>query len=339
MLSKNQKRLAQMGSLRQAISEIRGALETKESLKTSERLLNEIADDHQDLLAARENLQTANSLLDDTSKDLRSYFESLEDDPGQLKDIEDRLALIFDLARKHRLDPELLINRLQELQLELETISFDQSTYDELEKQVKKDEKTYTQLGEEISSIRKKIAQEFANEVSACIQTLGIKDGQLMVNFSPTQNQSGLENVEFEIITNPKYPSAPLGKIASGGERSRISLAICIVTAAKTELPSLILDEADVGVGGTTADVIGRLLRNLANHAQVICVTHAPQVAALGQAHLLVQKNQKQDTMIGALNNEDRIEEVARMLAGSGVTTQSREYAKTLINEAKNKIH
>ena len=104
-------------------------------------------------------------------------------------------------------------------------------------------------------------------------------------------------------------------------------------------MPSLILDEADVGVGGTTADVIGRLLRNLANHAQVICVTHAPQVAALGQAHLLVQKNQKQDTMIGALNNEDRIEEVARMLAGSGVTTQSREYAKTLINEAKNKIH
>ena len=339
MLSKNQKRLAQMGSLRQAISEIRGALETKESLKTSERLLNEIADDHQDLLAARENLQTANSLLDDTSKDLRSYFESLEDDPGQLKDIEDRLALIFDLARKHRLDPELLINRLQELQLELETISFDQSTYDELEKQVKEDEETYTQLGEEISSIRKKIAQEFAKEVSACIQTLGIKDGQLMINFSPTQNQSGLENVEFEIITNPKYPSAPLGKIASGGERSRISLAICIVTAAKTELPSLILDEADVGVGGTTADVIGRLLRNLANHAQVICVTHAPQVAALGQAHLLVQKNQKQDTMIGALNNEDRIEEVARMLAGSGVTTQSREYAKTLINEAKNKIH
>ena len=338
-LSASQKRLAQLENLRQTITEIRDALEAKEKLKTSERLLNEIEDDHQYLLTARENIQAANGLLDDTSKDLRSYFESLEDDPAQLKDIEDRLALIFDLARKHRLDPELLINQLQELQSELETISLDQSTYEELEKQVREEEQTYMGLGKRISSERKKIAKEFAKEVSACIHTLGIKDGELIVNFSPTKNQSGLENVEFQIITNPKYPSAPLGKIASGGERSRISLAICMVTSAKTELPSLVLDEADVGVGGTNADVIGRLLRNLADHAQVICVTHAPQVAALGQAHLRVQKDQKQDTMIGALNNEDRIEEIARMLAGSGVTTESRDYAKTLLNDAKNKIH
>jgi DNA repair protein RecN (Recombination protein N) len=143
--------------------------------------------------------------------------------------------------------------------------------------------------------------------------------------------------VEFQVQTNPKYPSGPLNKIASGGERARISLAIQVVAAEKSALPCLVLDEADVGVGGTTADVVGRLLRALAAHTQVICVTHAPQVAALGHHHLRVHKDREQDTQIDALLDDSRVEELARMLAGADITDKSRDYAATLLREAENR--
>ena len=140
--------------------------------------------------------------------------------------------------------------------------------------------------------------------------------------------------MEFQIIANPKYPAAPLSKVASGGERARISLAIQVVAAEKTRLPCLVLDEADVGVGGTMADIVGRLLRSLGTHTQVICVTHAPQVAALGDTHFRVEKDSDQDTQIQFLDTDARIEELARMLAGADVTEKTRSYAQTLLDEA-----
>ena len=141
-------------------------------------------------------------------------------------------------------------------------------------------------------------------------------------------------------MTNPKFAAAPLAKVASGGEQARISLAIQAVAAEKSRLPTLVLDEADVGVGGTTADIVGRLLRSLARHAQVICVTHAPQVAALGQQHMRVHKDAAQETQIDPLAADARIDELARMLAGAGITEKSREYARSLLQEASDKaIH
>jgi DNA repair protein RecN (Recombination protein N) len=166
------------------------------------------------------------------------------------------------------------------------------------------------------------------------MNTLGIQGGSLALEFIPRESEYGAEAVEFLCVTNPRYPAAPLKQIASGGERARISLSIQIVAAARTQLPCLILDEADVGVGGTTADVVGRLLRKLAAHTQVICVTHAPQIAALGDAHLKVHKDTEQDTRITALDAEERVDELARMLAGSRIGDKSRDYARTLLEEA-----
>ena len=120
------------------------------------------------------------------------------------------------------------------------------------------------------------------------------------------------------MTANPKYPPGALKKVASGGERSRISLAIEVVAAERARLPCLVLDEADVGVGGPTADVIGRLLRRLGRHTQVICVTHAPQVAALGDAHMLVEKDAEQRVLIRGLNEQERVAELARMLGRRG---------------------
>jgi DNA repair protein RecN (Recombination protein N) len=171
------------------------------------------------------------------------------------------------------------------------------------------------------------------------MQNLGIGGGELRLAFKEGESERGLESVEYQVITNPKYPEAPLARIASGGERARISLAIQVVAAEKSALPCLVLDEADVGIGGTTADVLGRLLRSLARHTQVICVTHAPQVAALGNHHLRVTKSSDQDTRIEPLSEDTRIDEVARMLAGSGVTDKSRDYARTLLDEAHQALH
>ena len=166
------------------------------------------------------------------------------------------------------------------------------------------------------------------------MNTLGIQGGALAVEFVPRESEYGAEAVEYQCITNPRYPAAALTRVASGGERARISLAIQIVAAARNQLPSLILDEADVGVGGITADVVGRLLRDLASHTQVICITHAPQIAALGEVHLKVHKDSDQDTRIATLTEQDRVDELARMLAGSKVTEDSRDYARTLLSEA-----
>ena len=133
--------------------------------------------------------------------------------------------------------------------------------------------------------------------------------------------------------TNKRFDAGPLNRIASGGEQTRINLAIQIVAAQRSQLPCLILDEADVGVGGTTADTVGRILRDLAERSQVICVTHAPQVAARSHNHMCVVKREA-ETDITALDPDQRVEELARMLAGADVTDKTRDYARTLLNEA-----
>jgi DNA repair protein RecN (Recombination protein N) len=169
--------------------------------------------------------------------------------------------------------------------------------------------------------------------VNKYIQALGIKEGILSIVFHDQQSEHGLEQVEFQVTTNTSFAPGPLGRIASGGEQTRISLAIQIVAAANSTLPCLVLDEADVGVGGTTADTVGRILRDLADHTQVLCVTHAPQVAALGHNHMRVSRH-KDQTVIEPLSQDNRVEELARMLAGADVTEKTRAYATTLLQEA-----
>jgi DNA repair protein RecN (Recombination protein N) len=171
------------------------------------------------------------------------------------------------------------------------------------------------------------------------MNTLAIRGGALGILFEPADGELGIETIEFQVTTNPKYPPGALARIASGGERARISLSIQVAAAARMALPCLVLDEADVGVGGTTADVLGRLLRDLGRPTQVLCITHAPQVAALGDHHLVVRKDADQDTTIERLDESRRLEEVARMLAGADVTDKTRAYASALLDEAHATLH
>lgn len=334
-VERSHKRLNQAQSLQEAVAACLSELATTSALNQGLKQLERIDDDHPALQGARETLTAALALSDDAARDLRAYAETLEFDPETLQTLESRMSQLHELARKHRLEPDALPELIENLASELETISTDASSLAELRAQLDTQSAAYQALAGKVSKQRHHAADGFTTAVSACLNTLGIDGGALSLEFSAAENATGLEAVEFLCVTNPNYPAAPLSRIASGGERARISLAIEVVAAKKCALPTLVLDEADVGVGGTAADVVGRLLRAVAEHTQVICITHAPQVAALGEHHLLVHKDSERDTQIAPLAEADRVDELARMLAGAGITDKSRDYAQTLLDEAR----
>jgi DNA repair protein RecN (Recombination protein N) len=338
-LESEHKRLSQAQDLRETVGHGLAVLEEADVLGRVSGALANLDDEHPALQAARDLLSSADSLVTDAVRELRRYDDSLDVDEGQLGLLEERLTSVVDLARKHRVQPDRLVEHMALLQAELDAISTDRGSLDALREAAAGHEAEFRSTAGDVSLQRHEAAVHFASAVSGCMQNLGIGGGELRLAFKEGESERGLESVEYQVMTNPKYPEAPLARIASGGERARISLAIQVVAAEKSALPCLVLDEADVGIGGTTADVLGRLLRSLARHTQVICVTHAPQVAALGNHHLRVTKSSDQDTRIEPLSEDTRIDEVARMLAGSGVTDKSRDYARTLLDEAQQALH
>jgi len=328
------RRLSQAHHIQETVLEAVDCLSGLDDVRRVRSGLSGIEDRHPALECAREALAAALELSDDALRDLRGYFDALEADPAHLSLIEERLNLIQDLARKHRVHPQALYGHVDGLREELATLTGVQDDREALARQAAEYRAQFERLAREVGQLRRACAIEFADRISACMETLGMRGGRLSVGFADAESEHGLESVEFLVTANPKYAPGSLKKVASGGERARISLAIEVVAAERTRLPCLVLDEADVGVGGPMADVIGRLLRRLGRRTQVICVTHAPQVAALGDAHFLVHKSTEQDVRIESLNEPGRVEELARMLAGAGVTEKSRAYARTLRREA-----
>lgn len=327
------RRLSQAQSIRETILGAVHGFAELDGIRRAARSLDGIDDAHPALAEGRQALASALELADDALRDLRRYLEVLESDPQRLSYLEERLNLAQQLARKHRLQPQDLPRRADALETELQALDADRSGLAELNEQAARHRAQFQDIAAQVSRARHAAAERFAEEVSAAMNSLGIRGGRLGIQFAPADSEHGLESAEFLVTANPKYPPGSLGKIASGGERARIGLAIQTVAAARARLPCLALDEADVGVGGTAADVIGRMLHALARHTQVICVTHAPQVAALGDAHLLVEKDAQQEIRIRSLSDQGRVEELARMLAGTELTDKSRAYARTLLEE------
>ena len=293
--------------------------------------LNDIDDAHAALVAARQHMEAGRIEAEEGLSALRAYFEAVPVDPAALKDVEERLDAIHDAARKHRVSAKDLALHLKEVAAELDSLEVDEARLESLREVCEASEGKYRSAGARLSEARAGAARSFEKAVSAALAELGFGQASLSVQFTPVENERGLETVDFLFAASPQYPAGFLKSIASGGELARISLAICVVAAARSDLPCLVLDEADVGIGGTTADVLGRMLLRLAKHTQVICVTHAPQVAALGDAHLRVRKTTSDDTVIETLDADKRIDELARMLAGQRITKQTREYAQALL--------
>lgn len=328
------RRLSQAQDIQEAVRQAIDCLSDMADARRSQRQLSGIDDEHPKLVQARDALSSALQLIDDAAHDLSGYVDAFDTDPAHLSQITERLDRFHDLSRKHRVAPEKLAEHAEGLASELEAQATERQNIEALREEANRWNDEFQRLARCVSSARREAAQAFATEVSAHIQALGMAGGAFEVAFEAANSERGLETVEFQVTTNPKYPAGSLARIASGGERARLSLAVSVVAAQKMRLPCLVLDEADVGVGGTTADIVGRLLRDLGNRTQVLCVTHAPQVAALGNSHLVVEKDAAETVRLRCVTADNRTEEVARMLAGADLTDKTRAYARTLLEEA-----
>lgn len=292
----------------------------------------ERADDER-LAAALDLVVTAQAQLQEALEELRAYLDAIPEDSARFEAVDAELAALHHMARKHKVATADLARHAEALADELAAIAATQDSADALTAALAEAEQRYRASGAALSAARRAAAGPFCERVNAVLAELGFPEAVLQVDFIPAESAAGLEQVEFQVRTNPRHPAGPLRAIASGGELARIGLAVDVVAADQSRLPCLILDEADVGVGGTGADVLGRLLRRLAKNTQVIVITHAPQIAALGDHHLRAAKTSEFDTVIEPLEGAARVEELARMLGGRAVSDDSRAYARTLLVE------
>jgi DNA repair protein RecN (Recombination protein N) len=290
---------------------------------------------------AEELLQSGLIQIEEATSEIESYVDRFEADPQRLQLVEDQLAVIFQLARKHRVNADQLAETLTLLEQELQSLQDGGESIDALQQQVDELASDYETVANKLSVIRGKASQIMASEINQQLQRLSMEGAELLVQLTAFNEgeyrASGFEEVEFVIATNPGQPHKPLAKIASGGELSRVSLAIQVVAAAHSKIPTLVFDEVDVGIGGSTADIVGQLLKTLGDRGQVISVTHQPQVAAHAHHHYraskVVEANSAESLMV-ALNRQQRVDELARMLGGAQVTDQTLSHASELLSLA-----
>lgn len=272
---------------------------------------------------------------------LRDYAQTLELDPARLNAVETRIAEIRNMARKYRMEAELLPAHLRHLQAELANLASSDYDLDTLKVNLDKAEQTYQIAANGLSKTRSQAAEQLSRDVSAAMQELGMQGGQFQIQVAAFEDQlphaHGIDQIEFLVSANPGQPLKPLTKVASGGELSRISLAIQMIAAQKMTLPALIFDEVDTGIGGGIAEVVGMQLRSLGTNRQVLCVTHLPQVASQAHHHYQVTKiktaNSTQTGII-YLQTDGRIEELARMIGGTEITPATRALAKEMLRVA-----
>lgn len=288
----------------------------------------------------RELLKDSIIQIEEVSKDLRRYVERYPVNPARLAEIELRLSQIHDIARKHKIQPRDLAALSETLAAQLKALQDNHEDIITLEQELKSLRLQYQESARLLSELRTSKAPELEAKVTKLLHKMGMNNSYLTVSLTPLQDSDfrsmGGEEIEFLVSTNPGQAPLPLNKIASGGELSRISLAIQVVTADTTAVPTLVFDEVDVGIGGGIASIVGSLLRDLSKSAQILCVTHLPQVAAQGEHHFKVSKSENSNhTEINQLRQNDRIEEIARMLGGVSITKRSIAHASEMLIESQ----
>lgn len=299
-------------------------------------LIHELPQDQISIKNATELINNALIQCEEALNEIQHFAERIQVDPQRLQEIENRLSTIHRLARKYQITPEQLFNHLELLQNELHSYQSTKEKMKHLEKHYHTQIQAYEQAALKLRCSRETHADKLAEEISNIIKQLGMPKGKVSVEMSNLDKMQpyGLDKVEYKVCTNLGMAPDSLNKIASGGELSRISLAIQMITAQHGATPTLIFDEVDVGIGGATAALVGQLLRQLGERLQVFCVTHQPQVASTAHHHFVVEKfsdNHQTYSRIIALSEQDKIDEIARMLGGLTITEQTRNHAKELL--------
>ncbi len=259
-------------------------------------------------------------------------------DPERLHVIETRLSLLHDMARKYHVEPDELASKLSTLEDEANKLEHAEEAQRHLQAAFDKAVLDYQKAAKALNTSRLKHAKKLEADITGMLKQLGIGQGVINIVFTPLEaiQPHGLDKIEYYVSTNPGVPPDALAKIASGGELSRISLAIQVITAKRASTPTLFFDEVDVGIGGATAARVGQLLRTLGERLQVFCVTHQPQVAATAHHHLVVKKHANQThtfSEVITLKPDEKITEIARMMGGLHITDETRKHAESLLHE------
>jgi DNA repair protein RecN (Recombination protein N) len=296
----------------------------------------DFAPELQDVIAM---LTESHIQIEEASRSLRQILDSQEPDPEQLSWLNDKLVVFHDLARKHQIQPDQLNTQLLSLKQQLESLDSSEETLEALRQTKIELETSYQVLAKKLSERRGKLAKKLSTVVSDSIRQLGMPQGQFVIDIQPGKNLVpqlyGSDQIQFLISANPGLPPKPMSKIASGGELSRISLAIQVAVSQTHSVATMIFDEVDSGIGGGTAQIVGHLLRQLANTQQVLCVTHLPQVAAQSHQHLLVHKSTDGDSTqsrVSHIADNERAQEIARMLGGIEITEQTLAHAQEMLD-------
>lgn len=273
--------------------------------------------------------------LGEAVSNLRRYTDRMELDPGRLAEVERRIEAVLACARKYRVQPEALVGLLAQWQSRVAELT-ETADLEVLTAKVESAKTAYFQLATQLSAGRREAVEKLGQAVSEIMRQLALSNGNLIIALNPLPEGSatGLEQVEFRVSGLAGNDAKPLSKVVSGGELSRISLAIQVVTSRSARVPTLIFDEVDVGIGGGVAEIVGRLLKELGRERQVLCVTHLPQVAARGDWQWQVAKTTRDGQTLSSLTPLDklgRVEEIARMLGGVEITDITRTHAWELL--------
>lgn len=348
-LDTEHKRLSNASQLLQTTEQTLYALEESDNGSISQQLshftleLQQLGKTDNKLNDIAGLLDNATIQVNEASSELRQYVDNLELDPQRLSFLDERISNIHNLARKHQVNPDDLPSLLEDLHKELDSIENADDYLEKLQQDIANTSSIYQHAAKDLTKSRIKAAKTLSTKVSESMQELGMEGGIFEVALNTYESDSyhanGNEQIEFLVSSNPGQPPKSLSKVASGGEISRISLAIQVIAAESTRIPTLIFDEVDVGIGGRVAEIVGLKLKQLASHRQVICVTHLAQVAALGEHHMQVSKQSDAATTISQINyldKQQRVNELARMMGGIEITQQTLSHAEEMLDKVGN---
>lgn len=306
--------------------------------------LQHVVEYDQQLQTSIDLLESASIQVQESVYDLRGYRQQLDLDPQYLQDIEQRISAIHQTARRYHVATEELPDLLERLTAQLQLLE-NNGNLEQLTEQENAAQSAYQEQAKKLTAQRTKAAKKMSQTVTQSIQTLAMAGGTFSVALNPLEQAGayGLEAIEFQVAAHKSLQLRPLAKVASGGELSRISLAIQVVASKSGIVPTFVFDEVDVGIGGRVAEIVGHLLKQLGSSRQVLCITHLPQVAAAGDHHWQVSKSETSDTsnvydtqqvysQIQVLDATARVEEIARMLGGVTITDATRKHAAEMLN-------
>ncbi|MBT8109822.1 MAG: DNA repair protein RecN [Gammaproteobacteria bacterium] len=308
------------------------------------RAVEPLLDYDESLAPVLEMLDSASIQVTEAADSLRRYSDSIDMDPRRRDWVEERLDSIQTVARKHRVSPDELPAQVERLRQEHDLLSHAEERGRELDRQAEAAKSEFLKRAKALSNGRRKACKSFAAAVTGAMKSLGMPGGVFDIALTaldePSARSWGMDEIDFLISANPGQPTQPLARIASGGELSRMSLAIQVIASDGSAIPTMVFDEIDSGVGGGVAEMVGRRLQELGASRQVLCVTHLPQVASLADRHIRVSKvsdGKSTRTRLHVLNKDERVDELARMLGGVEITRKTLAHAAEMLAGAPKK--